>query len=55
MLEYGALIIVIYACMFGPVIAGLVMAFKSDKIWHKIVGGLIVIAIILLIIKLFIK
>lgn len=51
LLEYGALIIALYACMFGPVIAGLIFIFKIEKVWAKIVGVLIIIALILMAIE----
>lgn len=50
LLEYGALIIAIYACMFGPVIAGIIFAFKMHGVWPKIVGGLILLATIIIIV-----
>lgn len=48
LLEYGALIIVIYACLFGPVIAGLLSMMKTRK------PGLIIAAVLILVYVIFI-
>ena len=36
LLEYGALVVVILAAMFGPVIGGIVWGFKQKKAWISI-------------------
>lgn len=38
LLEYGALVIAIYAVLFGPIVGGLIWAFKQKKTWMSIVA-----------------
>lgn len=50
LLEYGALIILIYACLFGPVIGGLIFMFKRPERWVKVVGVVILVTFIFMLV-----
>lgn len=52
LLEYGALIILIYACLFGPVIGGLVFMFKRPERWVKVVGVVILVTFIFMLVQI---
>lgn len=55
MLEYGALVILIYACMYGPIIAGVIAAFKMPGKWPKIIGAVIAIFTIVMTVVTFMQ
>ena len=50
LLEYGALIAVIYFIMFAPIVGGDIWMFNRPEKWMKIAGILTIIATILVII-----
>lgn len=50
LLEYGALIAVIYFIMFAPVVGGVIWMFNRPEKWMKIAGILVIIATVLMII-----
>ena len=55
LLEYGALIILIYACLFGPVISGLVFLFKRPERWAKVVGVVILVTFIFMLVRIWME